>query len=208
MRDQFRHDYGSTVTGFHVPGLPVELYELATDMTCLSRMLNDANAGHRPPLPARAFHGTLLLLGYRLINMHPLGQSRPDSTLENAIHLGLVAFMMPFMHRLDGKIPDTPLLTQLLRSALETDHDVCDTAMEALLWVMLVGWSAEFMRTANPWLVSKISKTMHLLHIDTWEDVSQRMAKYPWIEAFHGPALLDLCITQGIFADELVEDLS
>ncbi len=163
------------------------------DIACLAGLLNDANAGRQPNLNTRAFHGTLLLLGYRLIYFSPLGGPRPAYHLENAVHLGLVAFMMPFMHRFDVKIPDSPLLSRLIHSAVQGAFGIEKDTQEVLLWIMLVGGASVLTQPKDRWLISLISHTMHTLRLHTWEDVARTMVRYPWIDAFHNKVCQTLC---------------
>ena len=176
-------------------------------MACIARLLNDADAGHRPNLNTRVFHGMLLLLGYRLIHFSPLNGPRPIFHLENAVHLGLIAFMMPFMHRLDGKVPDSPLLSRLIVSAMEKVSGVDKDSQEFLLWIMLVGGASIFTQPKDGWLISMISQKMYSLNLHTWEDVARIMAKYPWIDAFHGKVGKSLC-TEPDICDQFVPDQS
>ncbi len=162
-------------------------------MTCLASLLNDANAGRRPVLDAQAYHGTLCLLGYRLIHFSRLGGLRPTSHLENVVHLGLVSFMMPLMHRLDGTIPTSELLYRLIRSAMQKDFGMDEETQEIVLWTLLVAGASVFTQPKDEWLLSMISQTMHSLRLRSCEEVTRTMNRYPWIDVIHGKACRDLC---------------
>jgi hypothetical protein len=177
----------------HFIKLDAELQDLAIDMTHLAWLLNDAHAGRRPALNTRAFHGILLLIGHRLIRFSPLGESRPVSHLDNAVHLGLVTFMMPFMSRFDGSVPDNPLLSQLLRLAVQQDLSTDKTIQETLLWILLVGAASVFIQPLDEWILSLISQMMNNLHLNTWDDVYRTVAKYPWTDAYHNEPGQSLC---------------
>ncbi|KEY74804.1 hypothetical protein S7711_06491 [Stachybotrys chartarum IBT 7711] len=182
--------------------LSVELQYLAGDITHLAWLLNDVNAGCRPALTTRAFHGTLLPIGYRLVKFSPLGASKSVCLLENAVHLGLVAFILPFMYRFDGKVPDIPLLSQLIRSAIQenlsTDKDK-DT-QEILLWILLVGAASVFKQPVDEWIVPLGCQLMRSLHLHNWEAVSQAMENYPWIDLYHNEICQNL-FTKQSFCD-------
>ena len=194
FRDSFEKEYEHRPSGFgHLIKSGADLQDLAVDMTYFAWLLNDANAGRRPALNTRAFHGTLILLGYRLIHFSPLGGSRPDCHLENAIHLGLVAFMMPFMYRFDGKIPDSPLLSRLISLAVQQNLSADKHIQEVLLWIVLVGAASVFIQPLDEWIVPLVSQIMHNLRLHTWEDVSRTMAKYPWTDAYHNDPGQALC---------------
>jgi hypothetical protein len=194
FRDSFGWDYDPKPSSFgHFIKLDPELQDLAIDMTYLAWLLNDAHSGRRPALNTRAFHGILLLIGYRLIHFSPLGGSRPVSHLDNAVHLGLVAFMMPFMSRYDGSVPDNPLLSQLIRLAVEQNLSADKETQESLLWILLVGAASVFIQPLDGWILPLISRMMHNLRLYTWEDVSRTIAKYPWTDAYHNEPGQALC---------------
>jgi hypothetical protein len=102
--------------------LSADLQTLLMDFTGLAWLLNDASARHRPKLKSYTYHDTLLLLGYRLIQISPLGGPRPINRLENAVHLGLTMFLMTFLRGLDRKIEEIPILSELSRSASQEEH--------------------------------------------------------------------------------------
>lgn len=199
FRDSFGNENKRRPYGFgRLINLGGELRDVATDLTHLAWLLNDTNAGRPPALDARAFHGTVLLLGYRLIHFSSLGGSRPVCHLQNAVHLGLVAFVMPFMYRFDGKVPDSPLLSRLIRLAVQQNLSADIDVQEILLWILLVGAASVFLQPLDEWIVPSISQIMHRLRLRTWADVSRTMAKYPWIDAYHNGPGQALCREQDI----------
>jgi hypothetical protein len=194
FRNSFGWDYDPKPSSFgHLIKLDPELQDLAIDTTYLAWLLNDAHAGRRPVLNLRAFHGILLLILYRLIHFSPLGGSRPADHFDSAFHLGLMAFIMPFMPRYNGSVQDNPLLSQLLRLAVQQNLSTDKTIQETLLWVLLVGAASVFIQPLDEWILPLISQMMYNLHLDTWEDVSRTVTKYPWTDAYHNEPAQSLC---------------
>lgn len=168
--------------------LSVDLQDLLIDTTGLARLLNDANAGQLPKLDNYIFHDTILLLGYRLVHVSPLGGPRPPSRLGNAVHLGLTAFVTTFLRKLDRTIPDIPLLSELVRSLAQEHFDDDQEYQEVLLWLLFIGRASIFKEPDDVWLIPKTAQTMHALGLHTWEDVSRTLAIFPWVNALHDPA--------------------
>ncbi|KAF2812783.1 uncharacterized protein BDZ99DRAFT_555576 [Mytilinidion resinicola] len=165
--------------------LSAELQKLLAAMTDLAGLLNDASAGRRPTLNAQKFHDTVILLGYRLVQISPLGGPRPSNRLDNAVHLGLALFLMTLLRRLDRRIVEIPLLSQLARSAAEENFDDGRESQELLLWVLSIGGASVFTYTDDAWLAPKLLETTHALSLHTWEDVRRTVVKFPWINALH-----------------------
>ncbi|TGO43575.1 hypothetical protein BOTNAR_1974g00020 [Botryotinia narcissicola] len=61
--------------------LSTDLLTLLVDTISFTLLLNDAVVGTAPPLDGHKLHNTLLLLGYRLLSLYPLGYCRPYSSL-------------------------------------------------------------------------------------------------------------------------------
>ncbi|TGO37416.1 hypothetical protein BHYA_0098g00400 [Botrytis hyacinthi] len=165
--------------------LSTELLTLLVDTITFTLLLNDAVVGRAPPLGGHKLHNTLLFLGYSLLSMYPLGDCRPKSSLENAIHLGLVSFISTFMRGLDGKVPVNPLLASLLRfSTQQLSKRQCGSP-EALLWLLLMGKASIFESLDDTWLASDISHTMQVLNLQNHTDVQRKLESFPWVYALH-----------------------
>lgn len=136
-------------------------------------------------LDGYTFHNILLVSGYRLVRISPLGGPRLLSVLENAIHLGLVAFIITFMHGIDRKIPYVPLHSMLLYSIAQVHFDDKE-CQEALLWTLFMGKvSTNGEQDEMAWMVPKVREISLLLKLHSWEDVSRRLANFPWVSALH-----------------------
>jgi hypothetical protein len=150
----------------------------------LSRMLND-RADDGTKLDGYTYHNCLILIGYRLLHISPLGGPRHSSPLENVFGLGLMAFMTTFLHGLNGRIPVFARLSELARSAIRGHFDE-EENLELLLWTLFIGRAAIFSQLDDSWLVPKTQITIQALDLHTWEHVCQTLSKFPWVNALHG----------------------
>jgi hypothetical protein len=168
--------------------LNVDLREILLDITNFAQLINIASAGIRPKLNAQSFHEIILMLGYRLVQISPLSERRPTCGSENAIHLGLMAFIMTFFPGLDGMLGDMPLLYKLARSAAEDTLGNERENQEIILWVLFMGGASIFGQADDVWLVPRTVQTLQALDLHTWEDVYQTLVKLPWVSTVHDKA--------------------
>lgn len=165
-----------------------DLQNHVIDITSLAWLVNDAAAGRRPKLNPKAFHDTLLLLGYHIVNFSPLGGPRPTNYLENAIHLGLTMFITTFLQGLDYKMADGPLLYKLAFSAAQERYIDNKEEKELLLWILFIGAASVFKEPDNTWLIPKTRLILDFLCLDTWDDVYRTLVKFPWVHVTHDKA--------------------
>ena len=173
--------------GLHwlVKTLSADLQSLFVDMRSLATLINDASAGYHSKLNAYVFHDTCILLGYRTIHISPLRGPRPTSRLENMIHLGLAVFIMTFLRGLNRKIPNMPLLSNLVRSAAQEHLSGDREHGEMILWILFVGRASIFGDAEDIWLVPKAAKTIRSLGLGSWEAVGETLAMFPWVNDVH-----------------------
>jgi hypothetical protein len=161
-------------------------------MTSFSRIVNDAVSGLRPTFSSYAMHCTLLILGYRLVGISPLAGPRPHDHLIDTIHLGLAAFMVTFLRRLDRKIAEMPLLSSVARTAVDNlyyGEKRAQEDQEALLWFLFLGAVSVFRgMDHSSWLVLKARQTMNALNLSSWGDVQEVLVKFPWVHTLHDKA--------------------
>ena len=149
----------------------------------LALLLNSAE--HKKKLDGYTFHDILILMGYRLIHISPLLGPRLASRIENALHLGLTAFMTTFLLGLGLTVPEFPLLSKLARSAAQGNFDEDKENQEVLLWVFFIGRASIFREADDVWLIPRVTGTMLALGLHTWEDLSRTLSKFPWVSALH-----------------------
>jgi hypothetical protein len=168
--------------------LSTNLQSVLMNITHLAWVLNDAHADRIPKLCGYAFHETILLLGYDLIRISPLGGPRPTSHLDNVVHLGLTAFIMTFFRGLDGETSGSRLLSDLARSAIQQHCDSVQEDQELLLWLLFIKGASVFGQMDDAWSIAKTAETMQTLDLHTWEDVAQTISNFPWVGAVHDKA--------------------
>jgi hypothetical protein len=168
--------------------LSADLQNLLTDITDLAWLVNNASSKDGPNLSGFPFHDNLLLLGYRLIYTSPLGGPRPVSQVENAVHLGLTAFVITFLRGFDRHLPDIPILSELTRSAAQENFDDKQENQELLLWILFIGAASIFREPDDEWLIPKTLQAIHALDLYTWEDVVRTLDIFPWVNAVHDEA--------------------
>ncbi|KFY62870.1 hypothetical protein V496_04345 [Pseudogymnoascus sp. VKM F-4515 (FW-2607)] len=166
--------------------LSANLQAVLRDMGSLARLMNDASARRCPRIRPYIFLDTVILLGYRLIQVSPLAGPRPSNRLENAVHVGLAVYMMAFLRGLDMKVTHVPLISDLARSVVQNDVGSERVDREIVLWILFVGETSAFGDADHGWLISKIAETTRFLGIDTWEGVSRILATFPWVNDVHG----------------------
>ena len=170
--------------------LPVDLRDLLVDTTAYAKLLNDTSTGKLPKLDGRIFHVTMVLVGYRLVRISPLGGVRLPDSVSTAVHLGLVAFLTTFLRQLDRRIPEIQLLYQLFRPLVQQytddskDGDERENQM-VLLWLLFIGEAAVFKQPDDEWLLPKAARTIDALGLDTWDDANKLLTTLPWVNIVH-----------------------
>lgn len=165
--------------------LSTDLRDLFINNIHLAHMLNDGDAKRGPKLNTYAFHETTILIGYRLVSFSTLGGSRPTDSLENIVHLGLMAFIVSFLRGLDRRITDVPLLSELSRHAAQKAYDGEREDLEVLLWTLFIGTPSVYAPQDEEWLVPKTVDTMRALSLRSWDDVLGILTKFPWVHVVH-----------------------
>ncbi|KAJ0422776.1 hypothetical protein BJY00DRAFT_65680 [Aspergillus carlsbadensis] len=197
---------GSELDSFLTKSLRTELWAVFADMRRLGIMLNDASAGHRQKLDGVDCHCSILLLGYRLLNLNPLDEALGTamSDLENVIHLSLLAFLVTFLTGLDHRILEKPLLSRRLRLGIKMLSASNDAGQQSqlvqrvIMWSLFVGSAAVFKYTEDEWLNPITQATMKTLGLYAWEDTKKALIGFPWVNALHDRAGIVLCSTQTL----------
>lgn len=160
------------------------IQNLLIDINTFAWLLNLANGRRGPRLNAYAFHDTIILLGYRLIATRPMNGPY-TSRVEKAAHMGLMAFIMSFFRKIDGRIMQHPLLYEIARLATRDYFEDEQKNQELLLWILFIGGVSIFRLSDDAWLFPEITQIMCALDLRTWEGVSQKLVKFPWVHAVH-----------------------
>ncbi|KFZ20262.1 hypothetical protein V501_00247 [Pseudogymnoascus sp. VKM F-4519 (FW-2642)] len=166
--------------------LSADLQTIFTEMNGLARLMNDACAGHCPRIKPYIFLDTVILLGYRLIQVSPLSGPRAFTRLENAVHMGLAVFLMALLRGLAMKVSNVPLVSELARSVARDHAGSEQVDKEVILWILFVGQTSAFGKADDEWFFPKMAETTRSLGINSWEDVSKVLATFPWVSDVHG----------------------
>ena len=166
--------------------LSANLQTVFTDINSLARLMNDASAGHCPRIKPYIFLDTVILLGYRLIQVNPLSGPRQFSSLENAVHVGLAVFLMSLLRGLSMKVSNVPLVSDLARSVAQDYVGSERVDIEVILWILFVGRASAFGEADDKWFFPKMAETTRFLGINSWEGVSRVLARFPWVGDVHG----------------------
>ncbi|CAJ2508895.1 Uu.00g139210.m01.CDS01 [Anthostomella pinea] len=160
------------------------LSEMLEGVMSLAWLVNNSPT-HGITLDGYDFHDVLVLFGYRLVHMRPLGEPHTSTDWENVLHLALVAFMSEFFFSLGLRRPEIPILSRELRAAIQVHCYDDKLSEEILLWVLFIGKASLFRNPGDDvWLVPKIAATASQLNLHTWQDVSRTLYRMPWVHAF------------------------
>ena len=180
-----RTEYSHKAPRFaHFETVDSKLRNIALDMTYLSWLYNDAIAGERPKLDMVETCIALWQLSYRLLHFRPLSESKRPEGVEDVVSLGLIMFILPFLHKLDGRVPYCALIHDLAHSATNC---VLDTeGNKVLLWMLLAGTASVYSYPFEEHIVSAASRVIDSLCINTWEEVASMLTGFPWVDALFG----------------------
>lgn len=236
--------------------MAAELHTLFRDTAYVSDLVNSAvlAVDNTQRINLHDFLHTLLSLGYRLVQLRPLGAScwvvdtlgpratthdgptspagvdnggypMTQSTVDEVVlgemvHLGLYAWLLRFMHRLDGIVEDIPRLNELAQRCADfvlgpittdtvTEGDVGfreqagqiwperDIRAELLLWLLVLVASLGFQRRPyHSWLMVRVRQVLERLGLcdeqSGWELVRAVLQRFAWVDNLHGRCAEDL----------------
>lgn len=171
----------------HILGsLPINLRDLFLDVLFLASSLNNAMTGDSPKLGVFQLHQNIILLGYRLVKLKPLGLPLRSSSLDNRVHLGLAAFLASFLQGWDGQISPNHLLSRSLLASVHQHLSAEQNEQELSLWALFIGAVLPSSWNDSTWVL-KTRVTLKALGIDSWGDIRDILGKYPWVNAIHDP---------------------
>lgn len=171
--------------------LPAKYLDLFVDVLFLASLLNDATAGVAPKINAIELDQDIILLGYRLLELKPLGLPLGISRLQHRVHLGMATFLMTFLHGWDDSDAQNDVLAGLLLSEVQQPFNTDENDLETLLWLHFIG-AASLSLWKHPTWISITKYTLQGLKVKRWEDVRNLLAGYPWVNAVHDTAGLAL----------------
>ncbi|GAB1312802.1 hypothetical protein MFIFM68171_03012 [Madurella fahalii] len=175
-----------------LPSLAPYLASVLSDATQLSQLLHDT-ATSKPPRPrvnCCDLHGTLFILGYRLVQARSL--PCPSAT-DRVVYAALAAFLLSFSVGSMGNWSLPPHLVAMARLEARQTGDEPAAEGEMLLWMVFVCMATGvFDAEDEVWLVPRTVEILGALGLDVasgvggWEGVAQRLEQFPWIDEMHG----------------------
>lgn len=168
-------------------GLPAAFRGLVRDTVFLASLLNSKIGGAVPKLHAVEFYKSMLLLGYRIVELRPLYMCHGVSRNHKRVHLGLIAFLLTFLERPDREVAKSEPLSRMLLEEIGKDSSTRQESQEAFLWLLFMGAVSSCLH-ANPSWISITAHTLDGLGLKTWEDVRNTLAYFPWVNTLHDPA--------------------
>lgn len=171
-------------------GLNNELRAVFLDAAGLAHMINQAAAGRGRRLFNWELHHTVILLGYQLINECPLteaGDKYPP--LGRAVHFGLAAYFMTFLSGFDHRVAASETHVRLARSIIKEgllQTTLRTTAeIKIMLWVICVASVLTPNDSDLAWLLPALSQVLQSLGICSWDDASDVLSQFPWVNIMH-----------------------
>ncbi|KAI0148589.1 hypothetical protein GGR57DRAFT_474880 [Xylariaceae sp. FL1272] len=165
------------------------LQQVYEDISTLAWLVNE-NATNQIKIDDHDFHSVLLLIVYRLLRVRSVNAAFGTcSAVEVILHLGLTAAMTQFFFSLRMKLPDVGALNKRICSAIHEHSFAGRDAQEILFWILFTCKASVFKDLDEDiWLIPKASRVVRQLGLWSWEDASQILQKYPWINIFSDSA--------------------
>jgi len=163
---------------------PSGLSQLIVDVTDLSHLLNRSPAG--PRLEPYAFQATMISLFNRLIQFRFLKSQPATDAMEDAVHLGLMAFMTTLL-LFFGRRQQLPyeLLSKRLITSLQKIRDSCPDELPVALWLLIVGSISVFDQVGKAWSAEEIKTIARDMAVESWDSLRGAIGRFPWIRALH-----------------------
>lgn len=162
----------------------ISFSDVTANVTHFASLLNRCAKIDRK-IDQRDFNNSIMMLGYRLIHVSPLNGPRPTNAVDDMLHFGLAAFLTSFLLEIGARPQGFPLLTHTTCAAIEIHSEQSVQYREILLWSLFVGASSTFRCLDDRWLIARVTDTMVSLDLNTWEDVSRTVSKFPWVNSVH-----------------------
>ncbi|KAH8672038.1 hypothetical protein BGZ60DRAFT_26101 [Tricladium varicosporioides] len=167
--------------------LNMGLVDILIDCLSLSWRLN-GRSGHGGKLDGYTYHDILVLIGYRLVSVSPFNSPGLGDPLENAIHLGCLAFLTTLLLGFGRKFSHFPILARNFRSVSHQCFLEHKEKSELYLWSLIIGGIATLGDVDDWCLMARILETSLTLDLHTWEDVARILSRFPWIHSLHNGA--------------------
>jgi hypothetical protein len=161
-----------------------ELQSLLIDVASLA---DHINRGSDQAMSAEMFHNTLILLGYRLIELNSSKNDRLGDRTERVLHIGLLAFISTFLVEINGVLPKFPALYDSARSLIGGKCDGDNIDRDVLVWALVLARTTIFEEADDFWLIPTAMRAIQALNLQTWDDLEYAVSRLPWIHCIHDP---------------------
>lgn len=159
---------------------------LVEDTMLFTLLLNNMNNGVVPKMLATEFYKSLLLLGYRIVQLRPTELCRETGPYYRRLHLGLTAFLLTCLQGPDHRIMKNELLSRMLLADIQQPSPASEGTQVALLWLLFIGAVAGMRENITWMLITR--RALKRLGIKEWDEVKQHLFRFPWVSALHDPA--------------------
>lgn len=163
--------------------LDPSLHDILRDIMGLSTLFN-CHLDKRP-LDLIGYQEALQSICYRLLQFSSLRGSRLKPGLQAAHHIGMTIFMMTIFLQYDRRrIIKYELVWSCVRDVLDSgcldEHED-----ELAFWLLMLGGIWVSCDGNDDWLVSNLQQMGQKLGMETWAEVRNMLAKFPWIDVIH-----------------------
>ncbi|KAE8381499.1 hypothetical protein BDV26DRAFT_255307 [Aspergillus bertholletiae] len=158
--------------------------DLYFDMLYLASLLNSSISGITPKMNAIELHQDILLLGYRLVDLRPVGSPLGTSSLQNKVYLALTSFLMTLLRGWNGRVVQNDLLSQLLLAEVQQTPSAGQDGHETLLWLLFIGAASSGLWKHPAW-VSTTKHVLQGLEDKSWDGVKKILTGFPWVNSIH-----------------------
>jgi hypothetical protein len=171
---------------------PSGIESIILDINTIASYLNQTSRLNK--LTPQVYQDLLLDLCYRLLESSPLDGPRPVDPLENAVHIGLTAFVSTFIIFFGRRrrICFSALSACLSQAIQNQSWTFEDSNQEFLLWLSVISGITIFNQEDRLWLLPMIRHTALMLGIQSWEALQSLLLEYPWVRILHSDASKEL----------------
>jgi hypothetical protein len=167
---------------------PSGIESIILDINTIASYLNQTSRLNK--LTPQVYQDLLLDLCYRLLESSPLDGPRPADPLENAVHIGLTAFVSTFIIFFGRRrrICFAALSACLSQAIQNQSWTFEDSNQKFLLWLSVISGITIFNQEDRLWLLPMIRHTALMLGIQSWEALQSLLLEYPWVRILHSDA--------------------
>lgn len=164
--------------------MPVDLQQIITEIYQLTDCLNSKS--FIPRMEPFSYQAMLLSFWYRLVPYRPLNDPSPVDLIEDAVHIGMIAFMITTLLQFGRrKILAYPFVAIRMKNTLEMllSSSAADKALTT--WLLFVGGLSVLSKSDQDWAADNIRRITDEMGIHDWVAVRELLGQFPWINTLH-----------------------